>query len=116
MGGVSIRMKSNSTTNVKEIMEALKNELNAELICERVRNLDGIKVALLTFEKYYLRNASYASLTVMITKSENFMTADIVGSGGGEGLFNISWGVNSEFAEAAVKVLKQYRFDEELKV
>lgn len=37
-------------------------------------------------------------------------TADIVGSGGGEGLFNISWFANSDLADSAEKILQKYGF------
>ena len=39
-------------------------------------------------------------------------TADIVGSGGGEGLWNFSYGANAEFADMAVEVLQEYGFQE----
>ena len=69
-------------------------------------------VMLLSFERYYWRNGSYASLTVMLTDDGQMQTADIVGSGGGEGLWNFSYGANAEFADMAVEVLQEYGFQE----
>ena len=46
-----------------------------------------------------------------LTKEE-VQTADIVGSGGGEGLWNFSYGANAEFADMAVEVLQEYGFQE----
>jgi len=65
---------------------------------------------LLSFEKYFMRNGSYASLTVLLTENGNVQTADIIGSGGGEGIFNLSWGANSDFADMAERVLSKNGF------
>ncbi len=55
------------------------------MVCDSRRSLDDVSVILLSFEKYYMRNGGYASLTVMLVESEDAQTADIIGSGGGEG-------------------------------
>lgn len=49
----------------------------------------------------------------MLTESEESQTADIAGFGGGEGLLNISWGANFEFAEKAAEILERCGFDRE---
>ena len=113
MSSTSIKMRAERAASIRALANALKREINAELIAESWRSLDGIQVVLLCFEKFFLRNGSYASLTVMLTESETMQTADIVGSGGGEGLFNISWGANSDFAEMAAGLLRQRGFYEE---
>ena len=113
MSSVNIKMQGNKSKEIKQLANILKSEINAELVCESRRSLDDVSVILLSFEKYYMRNGSYASLTVMLTESENEQTADIVGSGGGEGIFNISWGANSEFADMAQRVLYRYGFSKE---
>lgn len=113
MSSVLIRMNGNKDVDIQELAEALEHEINAELVSESSRNMDGVCVVLLSFEKLFLRNGSYASLTVMLTEYEDMQTADIVGSGGGEGIFNISWGANSDFAEMAAEVLQRYGFEEE---
>lgn len=46
----------------------------------------------------------------MFTETVDTQTADITGFGGGEGLFNLSWGANTHFAEEAVRILKRYGF------
>ncbi len=113
MSSVNIKMKGDKSKEIKQLAGILKGEINAELVCDSRRCLDDVSVILLSFEKYYMRNGSYASLTVMLTESENAQTADIIGSGGGEGIFNISWGANSEFADMAERVLYRYGFSEE---
>ena len=109
MSGVYIKMRGNSEVSILEIATHLKRELNtAELLCDNHRRIDFVSVHILTFEKYYFRNGSYASLTVVLTENGDEKTADIIGSGGGEGLFNISWGANSSFARDAENVLRRY--------
>ncbi len=113
MGSINIKMTGNGTVNIRRLAALLKNEIDAELISENWRGLDGFNVVLLSFERYFFRNGSYASLAVMLTEYGDVQTADIVGSGGGEGLFNISWGANSDFAEMASDLLEKNGFREE---
>ncbi len=99
--------------NVFELGEQIKTELNnkgAEFLCESEKLLGAAAVYFLAFERYYFRNGSYASLSVMLTESGEEQTADIVGSGGGEGIFNIGWGANTNFAEMAADVLRKNGF------
>ena len=92
----------------KQLWREMPREL--ELICLKERRGMGGQAILLSCEKYFFRNGSYASLNVMFTEFDGVQTADIVGSGGGEGLFNISLFANSDFAESAEKVLKNCGF------
>ena len=105
-----IKMTGNHSFPIEELSRILKKELSAELVTESQRYFDYCKVALLVFEKYFFRNGSYANLTIMLTETTDCQTADIVGSGGGEGLFNISWGANTDFAEAAESILAHKGF------
>ena len=110
MSGACIKMIRNKQTTIQHISNIIKNDINAELVSESLRTSDSMNVILLTFEKYYFRNGSYASLSVMLTESSDFQTADIIGSGGGEGLFNFSLGANSNFAEITANILEQNGF------
>lgn len=108
-----IKMTGRGAAGIQEMAKALKEALRDELISESWRSLDGASVVLLSFEKYFFRNGSYASLTVMLTETADTQTADIIGSGGGEGLFNISWGANADFADMAADLLQRYGFRRE---
>lgn len=108
MSGISIQMEGNNYNSLEGIVRDLKEELNAELICETYRYIDTVSICVLSFEKFFMRNGSYASLSIVLTDKDGEKTADIIGSGGGEGLFNISWGANSDFAEKAERVLMGY--------
>jgi len=67
---------------------------------------------LLSFERFYFRNGSYATLTIMLTETGNEQTADIIGSGGGEGILNFSLDANAPFASMAFDILQQCGFKE----
>lgn len=108
MSGTYVKMEGSSFHSINEMAEALKNGINAELICENHRHIDFVNLCILSFEKFFFRNGSYASLTVVLTENGNEKTADIVGSGGGEGFFNISWGANAELAGDAGRILREF--------
>lgn len=96
-----------------EIIARLQ-DMNAETVFADVRQLGEYSyAAMLAMEKLYLRNSSYASLAVMLTEQDGIQTADIVGYGGGAGMFNISYGANQEFGENAADILEECGFEEE---
>lgn len=110
-----IRMGRAMQGNLTEVAATLRKEMlvNAELVAENSRAVGDGQTIMLNFEKYYLRNGSYATLAVLLTDFGGIQTADIVGSGGGNGIFNISWGANSEFADDAAGILRQMGFEED---
>lgn len=106
----TIRMSGCSSLSMDALVSSLKRELPGELVSETRKYFDDGEAALLILEKYFFRNGSYANLTVFLTERAGAWTADIVGSGGGEGIFNFSLGANADFARAAEKVLEGYGF------
>ena len=104
----------NIVKGIDELADAVKKEFeyDTEPVYETKKGFANGAVAMLSFEKYYLRNGSYASLTIMLTENDNVQTADIVASGGGEGILNWGWGANDSFAGKAVKILNKYGFTE----
>lgn len=84
----------------------------AELVVNKIESLGDAEAALLIFEKLYFRNGSYSNLTVEITSYNSIQKAIVIGSGGGEGVLNISWGANSDFAKKACERLKELGFRE----
>ena len=59
-----------------------------------------------------MRNGSMAVSTVQIIDSGEVQQATIAGTGGGEGLMNISLGANQGFARKVAKVLVKLGFEE----
>ena len=112
MSGVSIQMRGHCFDSIKDMAEVLKNRMNTELICESYRSIGLVNVGTLAFEKFFWRNGSYAALTVVLSENGEEKMADIIGSGGGDGIFNISWGANREMAEDAASILKKFGLEE----
>ena len=107
-----IKMIGNRLKPIEELVPILIRNLS-ELVLKSIRQYDDCKVGLVVMEKLYLRTGSYANLTVLLVETSKIQTAQIIGSGGGNGVFNLSWGTNSNFAESARSVLEEYGFTEQ---
>lgn len=112
MSALTIQMTGNNTTPITKVIRALKQSLGGEYISESWHELGDATAVLLSYEKYFFRNGSYTGLTILLTESTSTQHADIVGFGGGSGLFNISWGSNSEYADDAARILQSLGFRE----
>ena len=114
MSGKCYTMRADKQYTLDEVCTRFKKKiderLGSELIADHSRSLGTSQLRLLTFECLYFRTGSYASLCVLLTENEREQTADIVGFGGGEGVWNISWGANQDFAKNAVKILGELGF------
>ncbi|WP_415932281.1 DUF6054 family protein [Zhenpiania hominis] len=108
-----IKMIGNRLKPIEELVPILIRNLSEELVLKSIRQYDDCKVGLVVMEKLYLRTGSYANLTVLLVETSKIQTAQIIGSGGGNGVFNLSWGTNSNFAESARSVLEEYGFTEQ---
>jgi len=73
-------------------------------------HVDG-KVTFLCFEKFYFRTSSSAALTIMASESNGVTDVEVVSLAGGEGLFNISWGANKDFAQKIIEALQRVGFE-----
>lgn len=76
------------------------------------RNTPTTSLCVMVFDKYFWRNSSRASLTVVISGNRDVVCVDAIGSGGGNGaLFRISWGAESDFAQQVADILEAEGFD-----
>ncbi len=107
----NIRMYGNPRTNIMTAAQCLESEISGELVEQEVKTINGGKVILMVFEKYFFRNGGYGALTVMLTDDGKSKEAVIIGFGGGNGLLNISFGANSDFAEEAEEILRNNGFN-----
>lgn len=111
MSSTNTKMRGTKTTSIEKAAKGLKLKIGAELVDESYCYLDdSTTVILLVFEKYFMRNGSYAGLTVQLIENDKVQMANIIASAGGEGIFNISWGANSDFAYDAENILRDYGF------
>ena len=73
------------------------------------RSQDGREVVMLVFEKYFMRNSSRASLSVVLENATGTTWVGAAGSGGGQGaFFNFDWGTGEEFAQVVSGALEPY--------
>ena len=114
MSSAIIKMKREAKTDLAEVSKSILDDFKgdvAELSLEQMSEVNGVKV-LLILERYYMRNGSMAVSTVQIIDSGEVQQATIIGTGGGEGLMNISLGANQDFARRVAKVLAKLGFEE----
>lgn len=69
------------------------------------------EVVFLVIEKYFIRNSSRASLSIVMYQEDDFETTiEAVGSGGGTGwLFKFDWGAKESFESRIIKILEQHQ-------
>lgn len=67
-------------------------------------------VCVIVYEKLFLRVMSSATLTVVIDNSDGTTNVSLIGAGGGEGLFNLSWGSNRSYVKKCVNALSKIGF------
>ncbi len=73
--------------------------------CELIGASSRGSNVMIVFEKYYFRSNSTASLSIMLTEKDGSIYADVMGSGGGTGIFNVSWDAEENFVGSAKSVL-----------
>ncbi len=81
----------------------------AELIHEERHRADEKEIAILIYEKYYMRNNSQAGLTVTISNFDGPTRVNIISFAGGQGLLGLSWGASGQFAGKVAEILAPYR-------
>lgn len=99
-----------------QIEKAVKNMdvMEMELVSRHQEQQGEASIVLFVFEKYYFRVSSYVTLTMLLTSLGDKQTAYVVGSGGGSGLCNWSYGANDKIAKEAKKVLEECSFTVEV--
>ncbi len=110
MAGTSICMSMEKTHSLRRIQEQLRSISGAEQVGKVERHFDGAEVWLLVYEKYYFRTGGYNSLSVLLTEQNERHTAEIIATGGGTGVANISFGANRKFAKECVDALEELGF------
>lgn len=70
---------------------------------------EGREAIMLVYEKYYMRNSSRASLSVMIENLTGLTNVCAIGSGGGQGaIFDFDWGAADQFESLPSRALRDY--------
>ena len=116
---MSIRTMS-GTGDIDQIADTITREmLESAISCELVdsirRDWGPFTSTLLVFEKYFMRAGNRASLSIMLNQFENDVTADIIGSGGGQGpLLSFSWGAEDSFVATTEDILSELGFEHDM--
>ena len=108
MASEKIKMKAEKQYELERIASILRGEISGDCVAEITRQQGDMKVLMLVFEKYYIRNDSHASLVILLTEYDNIQTADIIGTGGKNTFF--SYGAESNFALKGQRALTKAGF------
>lgn len=116
MSCTTIELKRKAVTGLEEIGKKIQEDLSgdfvsSELAVRKITEAGGVRVLLMVFEKYYWRNGSMAVTVVQIMDSGEEQRAVVAGTGGGEGILNISFGANRDYAERISKTLTRMGFE-----
>ncbi len=115
MSCMTIELKREAATGLEEIGKKIQEDLSgdfvsSELAVRKITEVADVRVLLMVFEKYYWRNGSMAVTVVQITDSGGEQRAVVAGTGGGEGILNISFGANRDYAERISEALMRMGF------
>ncbi|MBO5332583.1 MAG: hypothetical protein J6B37_00535 [Clostridia bacterium] len=97
----------------REAIEIIDNEIvnktvTGEKINEYVRQFDDKIIAVIVYEKHYLRAENRLTLTAVIDNLHGATHVHLVGGGGGQGLFNFDGGAAHDFEICAYAALFDY--------
>ena len=82
-----------------EVLEKVKNRINADLIHEEFHQVDNEKsIGTLVFEKYFMRVKNRVALVVITDNFSGNTNVRIISTASSEGIFfNFDWGASDSF-------------------
>lgn len=115
MSCTTVELKREAIIGLEEIGKKIREDLSgdfvsSELAVRKITEAEGARVLLMVFEKYYWRNGSMAVTVVQIVDTGEEQRAVVAGTGGGEGILNISFGANRDYAERISEALMRMGF------
>ncbi len=111
MDRTTVHMSAKKQKSLQEIHEKIHIIRGAEQVSKTVQTINDVIIWTLVYEMYFMRAGGYTSLTVVLTENDDVQTACIVGSGGGQGIVNVSFGANRKCVELCEKALQECGFD-----
>jgi len=109
------KYETSITGHFHTIVTALHGDImgsaaSMELVDRSDFTLGGAQVAVRVYDKYYMRNSSRASLTLVAAGEGNTVKIVAVGAGGGQGaVFNFSWGAEEDLVEVVKESVGRLR-------
>ena len=109
MATFHIKMAAQKQYSLSALTEQLDSNRNFDSCGKSEHHFSDSHVVLLVFEQYFVRASGTISLSVLLTESGNQQTADLIATGGGDGL---SWsgGACRSFAKDCAKILEAFGF------
>lgn len=109
-----IKMKGEGSPCViaARLLEQLPENCTGVTVADTVnREMDGVSLSVLVFEKLFLRSTARTSLTVVLTGAGQTVLADLIASGGtAGGKISFSFGAQEEFLAQAIAILERENF------
>lgn len=90
-----------------EVLEKIKDDINADLIHEELHRVDNRKsIGTLIFEKYFFRVKNRVALIVIADNLSGDTNVRVISTGSSEGLiFNFDWGASDDFVGEVEDIL-----------
>lgn len=110
MGKEIFKLKRDRSDSFVSMADRFSKEMDASVVAAVGNQVGDIQTILYVFERYYIRTENVASLTVLFTNDGQQILADVIATGAGGGVLNISWGANASFAKIAVDILEKQGF------
>jgi len=79
-----------------------------DLIYEEHHTHGDFSVSILIFEKYYVRNSSYAALTITISSEGSTTAVAAIASASAQGILGFDHGAATNFTKKVIKILEPY--------
>ena len=74
-----------------------------------VQGPNGLKCAVMVYEKHYWRAGNRLTLTVILDDFTGRTRVRCISGGGGEGLFRFDWGASESFEDVVHQALAEFR-------
>lgn len=95
--------------SVLEAVRLLKRSSFADLVDQEIREVGNNHLAILIFEKYFIRVSNRVSLVVIIDDFDGNSNIKAIASGGGRGVYSdFDWGASDSFEISVEKLFKEY--------
>ena len=92
--------------------EILASGASVELVGTARYDLGDTQVAVRVYDRYFMRNASRASLTLTLVGHGGTVQVSAIGAGGGTGAFtHFDWGTGDAFVQLVKKILSKGPFE-----
>ena len=112
MSSSVVHMKRRSDCILSLLVDRIENfNSDSDLILRQISKVGDQDFLLMVFEKGFIQAGSTAVLTIQEIIHGEAQSVTIVGTGGGEGVLNISLGANNDYAYSAAKYLEDLGFE-----